>query len=120
MEARNSAQQAPFFTGDEFYLKEWPEVEGYSFKEVLVSFPRATPIGVKERATDTVVLNPEDDYVIQPGTRSTALRGGGWCTCSSGIAGRTDVRSQGLIASLRSRLEYDNYISFPDGSESLI
>lgn len=57
-----------FIAGDEFYLKEWPEVEGYSFKEVLVSFPKATPIGVKEHASQTVVLNPEDDYVIQPGT----------------------------------------------------
>ena len=42
------------------------------FKEVLVSFPKATPIGVKEAASQTVVLNPEDDYVIQPGTLSSA------------------------------------------------
>ena len=53
--------------GDEFYLKEWPEVEGYSFREVLVSFPKATPIGVKEHASQKVVLNPEDNYIIQPG-----------------------------------------------------
>lgn len=53
--------------GDEFYLKEWPEIEGYTFKEVLVSFPKATPIGVKEHASQTVVLNPEDQYIIQPG-----------------------------------------------------
>ena len=42
-------------------------MEGYSFREVLVSFPKATPIGVKELATDKVMLNPEDDYIIQPG-----------------------------------------------------
>ncbi len=54
--------------GDEFYLKEWPQVEGYSFREVLISFPKATPIGVKEHATQNVVLNPEDTYIIQPGT----------------------------------------------------
>jgi len=53
--------------GDEFYLKEWPQVEGYSFREVLISFPKATPIGVKEHATQSVVLNPEDTYIIQPG-----------------------------------------------------
>lgn len=54
--------------GDEFYLKEWPQVEGYTFREVLVSFSSATPIGVKEAATGAVLLNPEDNYVIQPGT----------------------------------------------------
>ena len=54
--------------GDEFYLKEWPQVEGLTFRQVLVSFPAATPIGVKETATDNVMLNPEDNYVIQPGT----------------------------------------------------
>jgi hypothetical protein len=58
-----------FTAGDEFYLKEWPQVEGYSFREVLISFPKATPIGVKEFATQSVVLNPEDTYIIQPGTR---------------------------------------------------
>ena len=54
-------------TGDEFYIKEWPEVEGYTFREVLVSFPKATPIGVEEKATLNVLLNPQDDYLIQPG-----------------------------------------------------
>ena len=51
-------------------------MEGYSFREVLISFPKATPIGVKEHASQNVVLNPEDTYIIQPGgfpTRFTTL-----------------------------------------------
>lgn len=59
--------------GDEFYLKEWPQVEGYTFREVLVSFPNATPIGVKEYASQAVILNPEDTYVIQPGDKIIVL-----------------------------------------------
>lgn len=51
-------------------MKEWPQIEGTAFKEVLISFPMATPIGVKEAATGAVVLNPEDQYVIQPGKKS--------------------------------------------------
>ena len=56
-----------YSTGDEFYLKEWPQVEGYSFRDLLTSFPAATPIGVKEHSTERVVLNPEDTYIIQNG-----------------------------------------------------
>lgn len=46
-------------------------MEGYSFREVLTSFPAATPIGVKEHSTGRVVLNPEDTYVIQEGVLFT-------------------------------------------------
>ena len=53
--------------GDEFYLKQWPQVEGYTFKEVLTCFPAATPIGVEEHASQRVVLNPEDSYIVQAG-----------------------------------------------------
>ena len=56
-----------FAAGDEFYLKDWPHLTGYTFQEALVSFPAATPIGVKENASGKVVLNPEDDYIIQDG-----------------------------------------------------
>ena len=45
-------------------------MEGYTFREVLVSFPKATPIGVEEKATLNVLLNPQDDYIIQPGPPS--------------------------------------------------
>ena len=54
-------------------MKEWPQIAGYSFKEVLTCFPAATPIGVKEHSSQKVVLNPEDTYIIQPGVHCTIL-----------------------------------------------
>ena len=67
MNVIDSTTVVHIFAGDEFYLKEWPQVEGYSFREVLTSFPSATPIGIKEQSTERVVLNPEDTYIIQKG-----------------------------------------------------
>ena len=60
----------PASVGDEFYIKAWPELEGRTFNEVLISFPAATPVGLKLGASGTVVLNPESDYVLETGTSS--------------------------------------------------
>ncbi|BDA49994.1 Ion channel DMI1 [Coccomyxa sp. Obi] len=53
------------FEGDEFYMKEWPQLTGRSFMEVLVSFPDAIPLGI--RNSDGLSINPDDNYVLQKG-----------------------------------------------------
>lgn len=52
--------------GDEFYIKEWPQLEGRTFAEVLVSFEEAIPLGVR-RPDGALMINPLDSYVMQPG-----------------------------------------------------
>ncbi|EIE23062.1 hypothetical protein COCSUDRAFT_584, partial [Coccomyxa subellipsoidea C-169] len=58
-------QQIMGFQGDEFYMKEWPQLTGRSFMEVLVSFPEAVPFGI--RNASGLLINPEDNYIMQPG-----------------------------------------------------
>lgn len=53
------------FAGDEFYMKEWPQLTGKSFMEVLVSFPEAIPLGI--RNSSGLLINPDDNYIMQPG-----------------------------------------------------
>mmetsp|Transcript_27148 Transcript_27148/g.63449 ORF Transcript_27148/g.63449 Transcript_27148/m.63449 type:complete len:1139 (+) Transcript_27148:205-3621(+) len=76
------------FQGNEFYLKNWPELEGRTFGEVMTMFPDAVPIGVISTKTEDEVeylrklrnaqtqrsirsirygmcLNPPLDYVMQ-------------------------------------------------------
>ena len=60
--------------GDEFYIKAWPELEGRTFNEVLISFPAATPVGLKLGSSGTIVLNPESDYVLETGAPSLGTR----------------------------------------------
>ena len=64
--------------GDEFYIKAWPILEGRTFNEVLISFPMATPVGLKLAASGAVVLNPESDYVMEAGA-TAALRRAALC-----------------------------------------
>jgi hypothetical protein len=47
-------------------MREWPELVGRTFNEVLVMFPAAVPLGVR-RPDGMHIINPEDDYLIQPG-----------------------------------------------------
>jgi hypothetical protein len=47
-------------------MKEWPELVGRSFMEVLVMFPDAIPLGVR-RPDGLHMINPADDYVVQKG-----------------------------------------------------
>lgn len=48
-------------------MKEWPQLTGRSFMEVLVSFPDAIPLGI--RNSDGLSINPDDNYVLQKGAR---------------------------------------------------
>jgi len=51
------------FKGDEFYLSEWPELEGLAFSELCLRFPDAVPLGIK--SGDKVYLNPEHSRVFK-------------------------------------------------------
>jgi len=55
------------FDGCEFYMKEWPELEGASFGEAVYRFPEAIVCGVKSKRKGTTLLNPPDSYVIAAG-----------------------------------------------------
>mmetsp|Transcript_11245 Transcript_11245/g.22265 ORF Transcript_11245/g.22265 Transcript_11245/m.22265 type:complete len:821 (+) Transcript_11245:92-2554(+) len=52
------------FDGDEFYIQNWPELEGLSFDDITCRFDDAVPIGIK--STDGhIKINPGHDYVIR-------------------------------------------------------
>lgn len=56
------------FENAEFYIKRWPELDGLFFKDVLISFPDAIPIGVKVAADGgKIIINPDDSYVLRDG-----------------------------------------------------
>ncbi|CAH8334448.1 unnamed protein product [Eruca vesicaria subsp. sativa] len=55
------------FENAEFYIKKWPQLDGYRFEDVLVSFPDAIPCGVKVAVDGKIVLNPSDNYVLEEG-----------------------------------------------------
>ena len=57
--------------GDEFYSKEWPELEGMPFSTVILKFPLATPIGME--SDGSVTLNPEDSYILKPDMSSASF-----------------------------------------------
>ncbi|KAF9684961.1 hypothetical protein SADUNF_Sadunf03G0004700 [Salix dunnii] len=56
------------FENAEFYIKRWPQLDGLSFQDVLISFPEAIPCGVKVAAGGgKIKLNPDDNYVLKEG-----------------------------------------------------
>lgn len=56
------------FENCEFYIKRWPQLDGMSFEDVLISFPDAIPCGVKVASGGgKIILNPDDSYVLQEG-----------------------------------------------------
>ncbi|XP_010527695.1 PREDICTED: probable ion channel POLLUX isoform X2 [Tarenaya hassleriana] len=56
------------FENAEFYIKRWPQLDGFCFEDILVSFPEAIPCGIKAAAdAGTIILNPNDGYVLQEG-----------------------------------------------------
>ncbi|KAL8262792.1 hypothetical protein R6Q59_024141 [Mikania micrantha] len=56
------------FENCEFYIKRWPQLDGMSFEDVLISFPDAIPCGVKSVASGgKIILNPDESYVLQEG-----------------------------------------------------
>ena len=50
------------FTGDEFYIKEWPQLIGCTFGDIVFRFTNAVPIGILEQASRgaeaNIVMNP--------------------------------------------------------------
>ena len=55
------------FEGDEFYIKEWPELVGQKFEDLLLQFPEAIVFGVKQASDDRIRINPGSEYVIGKG-----------------------------------------------------
>lgn len=56
------------FENCEFYIERWPQLDGITFDEVLISFPEAIPCGVKAASYGgKIILNPDDSYVLQEG-----------------------------------------------------
>ncbi len=51
-------------------MRVWDEVVGRSFRDVLISFPTATPIGIKHGKAGCLRLNPPDDYIVKAGGNS--------------------------------------------------
>jgi len=54
------------FDGDEFYSKEWPELVGLTFHEVVFRFPDAVCLGIFT-AEQKCILNPGWGYKMQDG-----------------------------------------------------
>eukprot|EP00898_Chlorokybus_atmophyticus_P009015 jgi/Chlat1/9114/Chrsp97S09277 len=55
-------------TDSEFYFREWPELTGCKFSEVLLRFPDAVVAGIFSGNGDLAV-NADDDRIIEPGDR---------------------------------------------------
>ncbi|MCD4707336.1 MAG: hypothetical protein K8S62_06325 [Candidatus Sabulitectum sp.] len=53
------------FTGNEFYLKQSPEVEGLDFREISERISRGIAVGI--RADGKVILNPSPDMILGSG-----------------------------------------------------
>ncbi|CAL5222099.1 g4408 [Coccomyxa viridis] len=54
------------FEGDEFYMREWPELVGRTYLEVLTMFEDAVPLGIRTPEGNHL-LNPEDTFTIHEG-----------------------------------------------------
>jgi hypothetical protein len=61
------------FEGDEFYLKEWPELHSVMFKDLPLRFPHAVALGIKKARDMNVMLNPSHDTVLEPGDELLVL-----------------------------------------------
>ncbi|GMH39161.1 hypothetical protein BSKO_07059 [Bryopsis sp. KO-2023] len=61
------------YEGAEFYFQEWPELEGKTFGEIVMSFPDAIPLGITPAHGRRVNLNPESGYVFQRGDQLLVL-----------------------------------------------
>jgi len=53
------------FSGNEFYVKYWEQLVGARWKDVLLHFADAVPIGL-QRPDKSVLLNPPPGYIITP------------------------------------------------------
>jgi precorrin isomerase len=61
------------FEGDEFYLKEWPILDGMKFGSLQARFPEAIPLGVKRGESNEVIINPDDDMICEAGDEILVL-----------------------------------------------
>lgn len=60
------------FDGCEPYATQWGILRGLRFKEVLLCFTDAIPLGIKD-SEGAVKLNPDDDYIIKDGDEIIVL-----------------------------------------------
>lgn len=77
MAARSSGLARVFsallgFEGNEFYVKEWPECVGITFRGLSERFPNAIPLGIKT-ASGEMRIFPDFDTVIQAGDQILVL-----------------------------------------------
>jgi len=64
------------FEGAEFYLKNWPDLEGQTFMDITCRFDEAIPIGIKTvdaEGKSEIVLNPPNNMVIKEGDEVMVL-----------------------------------------------
>jgi hypothetical protein len=61
------------FEGDEFYLKDWPELHNVKFKDLPLRFPHAVALGIKLKNSDLVELNPDGETTLQSGDELLVL-----------------------------------------------
>eukprot|EP00286_Rhodomonas_abbreviata_P025993 CAMPEP_0181292280 /NCGR_PEP_ID=MMETSP1101-20121128/2421_1 /TAXON_ID=46948 /ORGANISM="Rhodomonas abbreviata, Strain Caron Lab Isolate" /LENGTH=789 /DNA_ID=CAMNT_0023396737 /DNA_START=350 /DNA_END=2721 /DNA_ORIENTATION=+ len=61
------------FEGAEFYLKNWPELEGKKFSDITCRFDDAIPIGLKRIQHNEILLNPANDMLIEEGDEIMVL-----------------------------------------------
>lgn len=59
-------QEVLGFDGDEFYMKDWPELTGVPFGDLVNHFPCAIPVGLRTR-TGQMVLKPANDRKLRSG-----------------------------------------------------
>jgi hypothetical protein len=59
------------FEGDEFYLREWPELRGLRFLDILTRFDDAVPVGIKRG--DKVTMSPPNALVLEDGDEILVL-----------------------------------------------
>lgn len=60
------------FDGDEFYMSNWPELEGSHFGDVITCFNDAIPIGIQSR-NGHIRINPSDDALVEPGDKIVVI-----------------------------------------------
>eukprot|EP00930_Biecheleria_cincta_P001560 TRINITY_DN102696_c0_g1_i1.p1 TRINITY_DN102696_c0_g1~~TRINITY_DN102696_c0_g1_i1.p1 ORF type:complete len:931 (-),score=142.35 TRINITY_DN102696_c0_g1_i1:187-2604(-) len=60
------------FEGDEFYMNEWPELEGVEFGELAERFPDAVPIGIKSES-GKLMLHPPINYELKEGDQVVVI-----------------------------------------------
>ena len=61
------------FEGAEFYLENWPQLEGLQFSDIICRFDDAIPIGVKKSIDGRVLLNPQSILRIEKGDQIIVL-----------------------------------------------